>query len=370
MKYLKFSVLVIIGFLFLSCGEKEPLKVGFTSWLSGPNSVLGIAGRDAVQLAFDQVNTDGGIKGRLVELVIKDDRGEAEQAIKGDRELIDAGCVAILGHMHSSMCIAALPQINEQKILMISPTASSDQLSGKDDYFFRIAPLASMEIEKLAKYAVESLDLKKIVCVYDISNQGYSERWNTDFNGELKKSGRSFVKSVPFNSSENPDYREIATVIMDAGPDGLLFVSNTISTALICQQLDKMEAGISRLSTGWANSEDFIQTGGPSVNGVTFAQARDLNSSAEKYRNFVNSFKEAYNRVPDMASIYSYESALVMIELLRKTTDRDKMRDEIKSIGKFEGLQQAVSFDENGENRQEEYFYLQVRDGRLVTINP
>ncbi|MBB6481581.1 ABC transporter substrate-binding protein [Spirochaeta isovalerica] len=370
MKSLRYSVLLLAWVLLISCGEKEPVKVGFTSWLSGPNSVLGIAGRDAVELAFDQVNEAGGINGRLVELVIKDDLGDAEQAVKGDRELIDAGCVAILGHMHSSMCIAALPQINEQKILMISPTASSDQLSGQDDYFFRIAPLASMEIEKLAKYAVDNLNLKNMVCVYDMSNQGYSERWNSDFNGELKKSGRSFIRSIPFNSVENPDYGKIAESIMSAEPDGLLLVANSISTALICQQLDKRDARIGLLSTGWANSDDFIQTGGPAVNGVTFAQARDLNSSGEKYRDFVDSFKESYNRAPDMASIYSYEAALVMIDLLKKTTDRDKLREELKSTGRFDGLQQDITFDAFGENRQEEYFYLQVRDGKLVTINP
>lgn len=360
---------VLIAVLLFSCGEKEPVKVGFTCWLSGPNSVLGIAGRDAVQLAVNEMNEKGGIKGRQIELIVRDDQGDAAQAVAGDRELIDEGCVAIIGHMHSSMCIAALPLINEEKILMISPTASSDQLSGMEDYFYRIAPLSIMEIRTLAAYAWENLGLKKIVCVYDLSNQAFSERWNSVFDSELQSRGSSFAKSVSFNSGENPDYSAITDSILQAEPDGLLLVTNTISTAVICQQLYKRNAPVALLSTGWANSEDFIRTGGPSIEGVTFAQARDLNSTGEKYRKFADSFKTAWSKEPDIASVYSYEAAMVLFYLLEQTTDREKLRPEIAGRKTFSGLQQDISFDEFGENMQENYFFLQVRGGRLVTVS-
>ncbi|MBW1797231.1 MAG: ABC transporter substrate-binding protein, partial [Deltaproteobacteria bacterium] len=95
------------------CENKKPVKVGFVGGLTGRLSYLGTAGRNGVILAVEEINEAGGINGRPVELITRDDGHDPKVAVKVDRELIGEGVVAIIGHMTSSMSMAALPLINK-----------------------------------------------------------------------------------------------------------------------------------------------------------------------------------------------------------------------------------------------------------------
>ncbi len=116
-----FSILISAG---IGCEKKEnPIKVGFVGGLTGRLSDLGTAGRNGVILAVEEINSRGGINGRPVELITKDDKQDPELSLRVDRELVDEGVAAIIGHMTSVMSMAVLPFINEEKILMISTPA-------------------------------------------------------------------------------------------------------------------------------------------------------------------------------------------------------------------------------------------------------
>jgi len=365
----KLMILLLSTLLFLSCMEKEPVKIGFSSWLSGKNSVLGIAGRNAVVLAVEEINKSGGIKGRPVELIIKDDEGDAENALKVDKELIDAGCALIIGHMTSAMSLAVLSLVNEEQIIMISPTASSEELSGRDDYFFRIAPQSSREIQQLSEYASKTLRLGKMIGVYDEDNKAFTEKWKSEFDKELLKNSSSLVAAVGFNSKKNPDYAFIADTILKSNADGILIVANSIDTALICQQLDKKGSVLPRFSSGWANSRDLISNGGKAVEGLTFAQARDLNSTAVPYQDFRELYRKRYGGNPDIASIYSFEAAELAFAALRDSKNRKDLKRTIESMKSFQGLQTGINLDAYGDNQQEQYYILEIRNGDLNTIS-
>jgi len=363
---------LILGLLSLwvmvSCSEQEPILLGFSTWLSGKNSVLGIAGRDAVQLAVDQVNAEGGIQGRKVELIIMDDQGQAEKAVEADRLLIEQGCVAIIGHMTSSMSLAALDQINAEKILMLSPTASSDQLAGMEDYFFRIAPMSSQEINQLAQYALEDLAVKNLVCIYDESNASFSEKWVEGFGMELREQDLQWKGLVAFDSQEDPSFHTLAEEISRYDAQAVLIVANSFDTALICQNLRQINSEIRLLSTGWANSQDLLSNGGSAVDGLLFAQARDLNSQSEKYLNFKQAFIDSYGKDPDMASIYSYEAAMLILEKLKETTDRQEFFKLIKDTHNWKGLQREINWDAYGDNWQKRYYIMEIQAGEMHTI--
>ena len=152
-------------------GKKQPLKLGFAGGLTGTLSDLGIAGRNGVILAVEEFNKKGGVNGRQVVLLTRDDRNDPEVARKVDRELIDEGVVAIIGHMLSTMTIAAVPLTNAEKIVLISPTASIDDLTGIDDYFFRTRLPTRSETDHICEYLTANFDSKRVVVVYDISNR-------------------------------------------------------------------------------------------------------------------------------------------------------------------------------------------------------
>ena len=129
---------ILVGLLFSACGDKDPLLIGFVGGTSGRVADLGISGRDAVQLAVDQCNRAGGIHGRQVQLVMKDDQQDPDIARQAVQDMIRKGVAAVIGPMTSDMGLAVLPLLDEAGLLAVSPTATTRLFSGHDDYFSRV----------------------------------------------------------------------------------------------------------------------------------------------------------------------------------------------------------------------------------------
>lgn len=120
-----------------SCQKTEPVKIGFVATLTGRDAELGTDCRDGALLAVEDANLEGGVEGRPVELLIRDDKQDWSKAVEADQELARLGCQVIVGHMTSSMCEAAMPWLSTSGIAMISPTATSEEFSGRKDHFYR-----------------------------------------------------------------------------------------------------------------------------------------------------------------------------------------------------------------------------------------
>ncbi|PLY03770.1 MAG: ABC transporter substrate-binding protein, partial [Desulfuromonas sp.] len=157
--------------LVLGCErEVKPIKIGFVGGLTGRVAGLGISGRDGALLAVEEVNAAGGINGRNVVIVVKDDKQDPTAAKQGVAELIKEDVVAIIGHMTSSMTAVTLPLVNQAEKLMISPTSKSDLFSGKDDYLLRVTAPSSFNARKIAELACQEMGLKRFAVVYDLNN--------------------------------------------------------------------------------------------------------------------------------------------------------------------------------------------------------
>ena len=169
------SVLLMVG--LSGCEKKkQPLKIGFAGSLTGRYSDLGVAGRNGATLAVEQINEAGGIHGRLVELIVKDDKNDPEVALQIDKELIEDGVAAIIGHMTSVMSTAVLPLINavlplinKEKIVMVGPTTTTNELTGLDDYFFRTVSPDFQQMRQLIHYIFDEKKLRTLAVAYDLS---------------------------------------------------------------------------------------------------------------------------------------------------------------------------------------------------------
>ena len=91
------SLLLCFTLLVGGCSQPKPVKIGFAGGLTGRLADLGTGGRDGALLATEDLNAAGGIKGARVELLVRDDKSDVQTALEVDRELLDAGVVAIVG---------------------------------------------------------------------------------------------------------------------------------------------------------------------------------------------------------------------------------------------------------------------------------
>ncbi|WP_425059694.1 hypothetical protein SCACP_02930 [Sporomusa carbonis] len=137
------GLLLIIAVLAAGCASQQPYKIGFAAGLTGRQSDIGVAGRNGVILAVEEINKAGGIKGRQAELIVKDDKNAPDFIQTVDAELISAGATVIIGHMTSAAAVAALPVADSGQVLIISPTARAEELAGRDDLMITVIPALS-----------------------------------------------------------------------------------------------------------------------------------------------------------------------------------------------------------------------------------
>jgi branched-chain amino acid transport system substrate-binding protein len=370
LRWERILIVCIISVVFLGlggCQTKQPIKIGFVGSLTGRLSDLGTAGRNGIMLAVEQINQAGGIKGRPVELLVKDDQNTADVALQVDQELINAGVVAIIGHMTSAMSVAAVSLMNQHKMLLLSPTTSTDLLTGIDDYFFRVCPGNKTQTDQLADYMFHKKQLRKIAAIYDLSNQAFSETMSANFTATFEQMGGSVVSTTTFTSGEDISYLDLAQIPLNANPDGLFIIAGALDTAMLCQQVRKLNPEIPIISSAWAFTPDLIQHGGAAVEGVIVSESFYQESQQKSYVQFQTLFRERFGKEPEFAGTFSHEATQVLFTALAKNSDPQQLKATLLKTPVFPGLQGDISFDPYGDTQRKRLLIV-VKNGQFVTV--
>ncbi|WP_313952036.1 ABC transporter substrate-binding protein [Accumulibacter sp.] len=359
---------IVVGMLMLaSCAPPEPIIIGFVGGTSGRVSDLGIAGRDAVLLAVELRNQAGGVAGRQVRLLVKDDKQQEQEAQRAVRELIAAGVLAIVGPMTSAMAVAVVPIVSEAKVLLMSPTASTSDLSGLDDYFFRVNAAAPVNASRFASYHVGQQTTRRLAVAYDLRNKSYTESWLAGFRAAYGKGGGEIVKLVGFESAGDLALLPLAKELLAAQADGLLIVANSMDTALLCQQLRKLDSRVPIITSEWAATERLIELGGRAVEGVIVAQNFDRNSSAPGYQAFSHAYRDRFHREPGFGGVIAFDAANVVLDALAQRLAGQSVKDAVLAARRFEGVQEPIVFDDFGDVTRSLTITV-VRDGQFVMV--
>lgn len=238
-------ILLIIILVVLFYNRKKDIKIGFSASLTGIHSSLGLGVRDGINLALEQINSSGGINGRKIKLIVKDDKNNTDIAIKNSLELIEKGVKVIIGNVTSGMTEPVIPIINENNMLLISPTVSSNNLIGKDDNFISVHPPNKQEQASLVNYVINETNIRKIAILYDLSNEGFTIDWKNYFKNRFTENGGIITKEISYNSNDdNFNYIEHTEKVLDSNSEGILLITNDIDAAIFCQQIRKVDKNV------------------------------------------------------------------------------------------------------------------------------
>ncbi len=362
------SILIIAG--LSGCErKKEPIRIGLASTLTGSTSTYGIHVRNGVILAVEQVNRSGGINGRPLELIIRDDKADPDEALRVDLELIESGIVALVGHYTSTLAVRTVPLMNERNILMIGATVSTAKLSGIDDNFIRLMLPVDQQAPLVAETFYEKFGLKEAAVVYDLANPDYSESYYRHFKKEFEKLGGGLSSAITFNSRKHFSAKDIANKITTSGSDSLFIIANATNSATICQHLRNAGSKIKIAASGWAFPDlDFIKNGGQAVEGVFSVTVFNREATSEAFRMYEKSYEERFGEQINMADYLGYEAAQVLIEALSKTDDPLKLKEIILQQSVFNGLDGKIIIDKYGDPVRAMYIE-EIRDGAIRIID-
>jgi len=368
---LAFLIILILAFILTvtGCNNKDDIKVGFSVCLTGRSSELGVSGRNGAEIAVDNINKSGGIKGRKVQLVIKDDGEKPETAVRVDNEFAAEGVVAIIGHLTSGTAVASLPLAKEKNILFISPTVSSENLTGQDDNFIRVIASNKYQGELLAETAFNINKNRKIAAVYEWTNRAYTEELFKHFRNKFEELGGSIVFTTHFVSGSNVSFAEVARQMVDSGADGMVVIASGTDAAVICQHLQRIKPKVPVYSGMWAMTEDLILHGGKAVENQYMPGVFDKDSSKPEYIKFKEQYYEKYQSQPTFASIYCYDAAMVLFDALKycDNFDTKSIKESVLKLREFDGLQDSFFIDEYGDTDRS-YSLFTVINGQFKKV--
>jgi branched-chain amino acid transport system substrate-binding protein len=354
---MKKLLLIIITMLVLVSCKEETLKIGLVTTLTGSNSEIGIAIRDSLLLKVNEVNDNGGVNGRKVEVIIRDDKNDHSLIKLYNDELFELGVDVYWGYELSSKYVA-IEDFLKNDVVVISPTLSSHTLSGKNDNFFRTISTNWDQGETLAKHA--NRDKKKSLILYDAKNKAYADGIMEGYeNVFLGESTRLAVDNL----------LESESLIMDAyeNSDSVILIFNPIDCATVAQLFYKNDIRTQLYSSPWGMISDSYKSAGKAMEGTVFA-SHIGDKTYQPYVEFVNKYKAYYNEEPQFAAVYSYEAAMMFFEAVDglKEITYTGIKEGLLDLEELQGVISILEFDDYGDIERKNYTAVLI-NGELIT---
>lgn len=344
--------------------RQNQIKIGLAVTLTGVYPDLGREIRDGALLAVELINENGGINGKKVRLIIKDNKYNSEIAKMNYEKFLKEGVVAVIGPATSTTAKNILPLLNEKKLLSIAPTPTSTELAGLDDYLLRLRPTNKEEAETLADYIRKNPKIKKIAIVYDVINPTYTEDFIKNFRSHLDKNLN--IHLHPFDEKKR-NIKYYSKEIINQSNDAVILLIDVYNAALFIQCIKSLKPDILIFTTIWTKSPRLIEYGGKYAEGVLTVDIIEYCKEDRANAEIRKRFFEKYGRPMSYASINGFDAVMIIKKAIENGATQKNIKETILKIKKFEGLQGEIIFDEFGD-RKIKPFILRVENNEYRRV--
>ncbi|NLM65794.1 MAG: ABC transporter substrate-binding protein [Enterococcus sp.] len=356
--------------------EADTIKVGLNLELSGGTAGYGIQEKEGIELAVEKINAEGGILGKQVELVIKDNKSDNNEAASVAASLAtNDKVVAIIGPATSGATKATIPNITKAQVPVITPSGTDDAVTLNGDkvqeYVFRSCFQDSFQGVILAKYAQDELGAKNVVILGDNSSDyaiGLSKAFKSEFKGNI-------VMEENFTTGDK-DFQAILTKVKNSDFDVLYIPGYYEEAGLIIKQA--RELGITQpiIGADGFGDEKMIQlAGAENVSNVFytghFSTLAPANDTVEP---FVAAFQEKYSKEPSTFNALAYDAMFMLKQAIEDENafDSASITKGLASIKDFAGVTGNITIDEqhNPEKSLVVIGFTEGKETSAETVNP
>ncbi|OGH01024.1 MAG: hypothetical protein A2600_01180 [Candidatus Lambdaproteobacteria bacterium RIFOXYD1_FULL_56_27] len=344
----------------------ENLKIGVAGALSGDLAPYGTPPKNAVVLAAEALNKKGGLLGRQVELVLVDDACKPEMAVNGANKLVGEKVVAVIGHTCSGATKAALPIYQNAKIPLLSPSATSPELtlSGNFPYFFRTIPHDAAQAVLEAQFITQVLKAKTVVVIHDKGDYGKGLAELVD--QELKK--RS-VQVLLFEgvTPGAVDYSALIRKVKRLSPEVVVFGGYHPEATKIVSQAKQKGITAKFISGDGVKDPSFLKIGREAVEGYYATSPADL--STVPLAKSVTADLEKKGESPGNFGLAAHAAfgALAAAIAAVQSTDPDQIKAQLHQA-KVDSTLGTISFDPHGDVVGAGFSVYQVQGGVFVDL--
>ena len=351
------------------------ITLGSITTNSGTAAAYGEAELKGFKLAISEINAKGGLNGKKIKLESMDDKGDATEASNAFNKLAgDNSVLAVLGPTISSTTAAVAPLADQSKLPAIAPAATSDSIA-TGGYLFRTCFKDSYQGEIAAKFAAETLKVKKVAVLYGTGDP-YSSGVGKAFAAAAKKNGLDVVDEENSSSADDTEYSSQLQKIQASGAE-FLYAPYYYSVAgpYIIPQARSL--GYKGYVMGPDGYDGLKLTGDKSqydkVLYTTHYSPDDTSNS--KVQDFIKSYKKANNnQEPNTFTALAYDSVYMFkqaYEKAGKNATREQVRNAISGMS-FSGVTGKFTLDKKG-SPNKSVIVLELKDGKptyRTTIQP
>lgn len=347
------ALALLTNTLVTAQAQDETVKVGANFEQTGYSASYGLAMLEALELAVEQRNANGGVLGgRQLEVVSYDNQSDKTETASVATRLMDEGVVAILGPGATDLALAQNPIITTGETLAILPAATADHLTRDEDgnvldWLFRVAFTYTYQGKAAARFASDQLAAKKAVMVVDQSND-YSVGLADPFKAEFEALGGEVVATESFNGGDS-DFMALLTTLQALEFDVLYLPAFYTEGGLITKQARELGLTQPILSGHGFASSKLVELATPDyANDVYYTSHFYTGSEDPAVKQFIADFEAKFGKTPDTFAALGYDAANLLFQAIEDagSTDRQAVRDALENMESFSGLTGTFSFDE------------------------
>ena len=331
-------------------GGDEPYRIGVMESVTGPGETYGNVAVQAKQMAVDEINAAGGINGRMIELIVEDEKCNAQDAITAYRKLTDVdGVKIILGTSCSGAMLGAAPLAEGEGVVMFSGLATNPDIANAGDYIFRTA-MSDAQVGIDTGNVLWADGVRTLATITEATD--YAEGVRRTSVEQFEKRGGQLVGEERY-ASDVTDFRSQITKLLNANPDGLhVAAQSEFSGGTIVKQARELGYEGPIYSDIVPIGTTALEIAGDAATGMKAITA-DLDPANSKAQEVITNFREKYDYVTLPWYLGSaYDDVYITAECLKQTEDdqdADGFRDCLYDVTWSGAIGNNYSFDENGE---------------------
>jgi branched-chain amino acid transport system substrate-binding protein len=331
-----------------TASEPDVLLLGEVGSLTGTQATFGISSRNGFELALDEANAAGGVRGKKLALRVYDSQGRPEEAAQAATRLITQDRVLIiLGETSSSCSMAMAEKAQPAHVPMISHAATNPAVTEKGDYIFRVCFIDPFQGSVMARFARQELKLERVAQLRDSKN-AYSVGLTQVFAREFTRLGGEVLATESYSEGDT-DFRSQLTALKKLKPQAVYVPGYYTDVGLIARQAREQGLTVPLLgSDGW-DSERLFELAGDALEGGYFTNPYALDDPSPRVQEFIARYKRRYGSVPDSTAVLAYDAARVAFAALARAPDLSgpALRDAIARTRDFPGVAGTITLDEH-----------------------
>jgi branched-chain amino acid transport system substrate-binding protein len=352
------------GLMAARSRAEEPIVIGVSGPLTGPNAQYGGQWKAGFDLALDQINAAGG---RPFQYVFEDSQSDPRQSVAIAQKFVnDPRILAELGDFSSPASMAASPIYNRGKLLQLGITNSHPDYTKAGDYTWSNCVSQEDEQPSLARYVIEGLGRKKLAVLHLNTDWGVVSK--DRFVQSAQAAGASIVATEGFQPGEH-DFRSTLVRVRDANPDAIVLEAYYADSAVILRQVRELGLKQAVAGVGSLYSPKLIELAGADADGV-FTQAYFFSEEPRpEVKAFVAAFRAKFGQDPDWFNATAYDGLIFISRIVGQFgASREAIHE---GIAKIKDLPSVVfgsaTFDPVSRRVSGPHFVrLVVKDGKFV----